>query len=123
MIIVILVVGFVVIFGYPYFAHKFLKLREYGFGVVGIGAQHWVLNAMLFLAPHSMCTSYYEPTREVFIASQLAFWIPVLIMRYWRKVFTRIDRIWVRGGYPFVFLGLYSSIYIYIDVVRGSLVA
>jgi hypothetical protein len=123
MVIVDLVFMLLVIFGYPYVVYKLLKLKQYGFGTIGIGAQHWILNIILLLAPHPMCIgSGYEPIREVFIASQFAFWVPVLIIRYWRKAFTRMDRIWVRGAYPLVFIGFYISIYIYADVFRDYLI-
>jgi len=85
----------VVVLAYPYVAYKLLKLKNYNFGLAGIAIQHWAFNTILFIAPVSVCGNFYQPIREVFVATQFAYWIPVLIMRYWRQKFTRIDRVWV----------------------------
>ncbi|SMF17159.1 hypothetical protein SAMN02745866_01120 [Alteromonadaceae bacterium Bs31] len=103
---------------YPYIFYRCLKLKRYNLTFSGIAIQHWVLNTVLVVLPTSVCAHTYQPTLEVSIATQAAYWIPVCIMRYIRKGFTFVDRIWVYAAYPFIFVLLYGSIYLYIDLLR-----
>jgi hypothetical protein len=110
---------FVLIFGYPYVAYKLLKLKSYGFGLKEVAIQHWLFNFILLLMPVSLCIVHIQPIGEVFIASQFAYWLPVLIMRYWRIKFTYIDRIWVRSAYPLIYLVFFVSLFLYIELYRN----
>jgi hypothetical protein len=106
----------VLIFGYPYAAYKLLVLNKFGFGLKEVALQHWVLNFILALVPVTLCAGRYLPIGEVSIASQFAYWLPVLLMRYWRVKFTRIDRIWVRIAYPLIYLVFFISILVFVEM-------
>lgn len=115
MFLVIVIV--VIYFAYPYCLYRLCSLNRFGLNSALL-IPHWVFN-ILFLSSLSIaCLDSYSPTREVFLATQLAYWLPIAIMRYYRRNFTVADRFWIYGAYPFVFIALNASIYLYIDAYR-----
>jgi hypothetical protein len=97
---------------YPYVAYKILDLEKYGIGLNEVAIQHWVFNIILVLMPVGLCLDHYQPIWEVFIASQCAYWFPVLIIRYWRNTFTYTDRIWIKLAYSLIYIIFFISIYL-----------
>lgn len=105
---------------YPYLLYRLLKLKRYGFSPVSVLVQH-LLTFLIFVFfgfQMACCGCSYKPVLETLLATLVGYWLPIFIMRYWRRGFTKFDRVWVKAFCPILYLYFYGFIYLCIEIYQ-----